>query len=126
MLTKNQAQPPSGGCVLKHNKGLAFDMTPNPAAFGRLCVETSISGASRATGAQPPSGGCVLKRPMQSPVCACMFQPPSGGCVLKQRWLFDLIAVKVPAAFGRLCVETPKEYGLNLIETSSRLRAAVC
>ena len=25
---------------MKHNKGLAFDMTPNPAAFRRLCVET--------------------------------------------------------------------------------------
>ena len=35
------AQPPSGGCVLKH-VFLAFDLDfPVPAAFRRLCVETA-------------------------------------------------------------------------------------
>ena len=34
------AQPPSGGCVLKQNDGtLQYDGS-DPAAFGRLCVET--------------------------------------------------------------------------------------
>ena len=34
-----------------------------PAAFGRLCVETAITGADIAeTATQPPSGGCVLKQ----------------------------------------------------------------
>ena len=35
-----QAQPPSGGCVLKHGRGKTFIPSQN----------------------QPPSGGCVLKR----------------------------------------------------------------
>ena len=57
--------------------------------------------------AQPPSGGCVLKlyplavfRPHKRQ------QPPSGGCVLKpmSRTVSELVAM--PAAFGRLCVET--------------------
>ena len=60
-----------------------------PAAFGRLCVETSdrlnITGRP---GIQPPSGGCVLKLNLRS-----------------------LIAfASAPAAFGRLCVETFNEY----------------
>ena len=33
-------------------------------------------------------------------------QPPSGGCVLKQAQQYLLDALAVPAAFGRLCVET--------------------
>ena len=33
-----------------------------PAAFGRLCVETQMTVASRAFMNQPPSGGCVLKQ----------------------------------------------------------------
>ena len=38
-----------------------------------------------------------------------MVQPPSGGCVLKLRC--DIIAeyVALPAAFGRLCVETRRK-----------------
>ncbi|WP_442512309.1 hypothetical protein [Neisseria mucosa] len=32
-----------------------------PAAFGRLCVETSAQWLNRAYRDQPPSGGCVLK-----------------------------------------------------------------
>ena len=34
-------------------------------------------------------------------------QPPSGGCVLKLRSLHLPPHVAAPAAFGRLCVETP-------------------
>ena len=33
-----------------------------PAAFGRLCVETVMSGLPPALPYQPPSGGCVLKQ----------------------------------------------------------------
>jgi len=55
-----------------------------PAAFGRLCVETNCSvliPLNLAT--QPPSGGCVLKHNMR-PKSECRgTQPPSGGCVLK-------------------------------------------
>ena len=55
-----------------------------PAAFGRLCVET----ANR----------------LRAGSFAC--QPPSGGCVLKQLPLWEGFERKIPAAFGRLCVET--------------------
>ena len=33
-------QPPSGGCVLKHENRLLLAFIPPAAAFGRLCVET--------------------------------------------------------------------------------------
>ena len=35
-----RAQPPSGGCVLKLQKGIFADISIAPAAFRRLCVET--------------------------------------------------------------------------------------
>ena len=34
-------QPPSGGCVLKRSEVLAISRAEMPAAFRRLCVETS-------------------------------------------------------------------------------------
>ena len=34
------AQPPSGGCVLKQQTFPIFRHKNDPAAFGRLCVET--------------------------------------------------------------------------------------
>ena len=40
-LSKNQYQPPSGGCVLKPQKSRNKTAT-FPAAFRRLCVETSL------------------------------------------------------------------------------------
>ena len=59
------AQPPLGGCVLKLIRAPQCLLIWLPAAFRRLCVETSIS---RLYGAvlldtQPPLGGCVLKHP---------------------------------------------------------------
>ena len=75
-------------------------------------------------------------------------QPPSGGCVLKHRGTDGHALATVPAAFGRLCVETlptecveqhldPAAFGRLCVETPtsdyfapdnapSRLRAAVC
>ena len=38
-------------------------------------------------------------------------QPPSGGCVLKHYHRSKWHAYHRPAAFGRLCVETGKDYG---------------
>ena len=38
-ISKND-QPPSGGCVLKQTNDNQFVFGNNPAAFGRLCVET--------------------------------------------------------------------------------------
>ena len=55
-----QMQPPSGGCVLKQYGKFRL-MVMGAAAFGRLCVETTV----------------VLYQPLED------FQPPSGGCVLK-------------------------------------------
>ena len=54
-------------------------------------------------------------------------QPPSGGCVLKLLLLPNSKQIdQVPAAFGRLCVETIlfENYIYHL--NTSRLRAAVC
>ena len=78
-----------------------------PAAFGRLCVETTMmTKVSALICTQPPSGGCVLKPCAAACRVRLKPQPPSGGCVLKLRsvvWLGFRIG---PAAFGRLCVET--------------------
>ena len=37
-----EAQPPSGGCVLKQLKTATAKPANRPAAFGRLCVETDL------------------------------------------------------------------------------------
>ena len=37
---KYKSQPPSGGCVLKPHNDLRSKKMSQPAAFGRLCVET--------------------------------------------------------------------------------------
>ena len=56
----------------------------NPAAFGRLCVETVATRYNMAWMlSQPPSGGCVLKLKRIGFSYRKRFQPPSGGCVLK-------------------------------------------
>ena len=57
-------------------------------------------------GHQPPSGGCVLKQDWKDGKRTKAVQPPSGGCVLKLGYLAIILAVEVPAAFRRLCVET--------------------
>ena len=77
-------QPPSGGCVLKPRSSRTRRQGRQPAAFRRLCVETTLPCKS-ACGclAQPPSGGCVLKRKRVPEFCIFTNQPPSGGCVLK-------------------------------------------
>ena len=38
-------QPPSGGCVLKHGIHRVACQNADPAAFGRLCVETATEGS---------------------------------------------------------------------------------
>ena len=64
---------------------------PYPAAFGRLCVETSF----------------ILFRMLN------LNQPPSGGCVLKLDIRLHRTQKKLPAAFGRLCVETASVRQVN-------------
>ena len=58
----NLSQPPSGGCVLKHQMGMHDAADSKPAAFRRLCVETNAPNLRRSSALQPPSGGCVLKQ----------------------------------------------------------------
>ena len=121
-------QPPSGGCVLKQPRRartgqlsspaafgrLCVETTgdrynlrePLPAAFGRLCVETAQDIAAAAAISQPPSGGCVLKQPARRRQIRRLAQPPSGGCVLKLHEYTAGALRPRPAAFGRLCVET--------------------
>ena len=84
-ISKNASQPPLGGCVLKPLGfwgGLDFD----PAAFRRLCVETSGRLNALKTQIQPPLGGCVLKPLRGWGLEMFDIQPPLGGCVLKPRF----------------------------------------
>ena len=77
-------QPPSGGCVLKQRNRFQDHHDAEPAAFGRLCVETSPF--ARASGLILPAAFGRL--------CVETCDAAQTGC------LSD------PAAFGRLCVET--------------------
>ena len=55
-------QPPSGGCVLKPHHPRRHQPTERAAAFRRLCVETTDKSPDLSRSlSQPPSGGCVLK-----------------------------------------------------------------
>ena len=63
----------------------AYDaVVPEPAAFGRLCVETLKERIENQQNHQPPSGGCVLKLIGIIYHVKTKIQPPSGGCVLKR------------------------------------------
>ena len=120
-----------------------------PAAFGRLCVETSLKGAQALVDAPAAFGRLCVETAMMTKVsaliCPAAFgrlcvetnykiigqipylcQPPSGGCVLKLRLAVRIIGIGLPAAFGRLCVETLNALPFLLNSLSSRLRAAVC
>ena len=77
-------QPPSGGCVLKHDIQRASLPFPVPAAFGRLCVETG-GGGGGSNGNGPAAFGRL-----------CVETIMTLGATLDG----------IPAAFGRLCVET--------------------
>mgnify|MGYP001673147365 CR=1 FL=1 len=78
------AQPPSGGCVLKRHRLRLECLSVEPAAFGRLCVETTVCYCYQSIACnQPPSGGCVLKLHGFADCFSGRCQPPSGGCVLK-------------------------------------------
>ena len=77
-----------------------------PAAFRRLCVETSTSTKPMPFLAQPPLGGCVLKPVLLGCRYRRLPQPPLGGCVLKLMQMGIQYCAVSPAAFRRLCVET--------------------
>ena len=69
-------------CVETAQVGLK-ERVISPAAFGRLCVETQIPYGIDGDAVQPPSGGCVLKLLLVMEMASLTGQPPSGGCVLK-------------------------------------------
>ena len=53
--TNHTAQPPSGGCVLKLIDEVAERVDIDPAAFGRLCVETVDNLHAHAFGCAGPA-----------------------------------------------------------------------
>ena len=61
--SSSASQPPSGGCVLKHDSQGLVDGVGEAATFGWLCVETLALMLKSCLFKQPPSGGCVLKQP---------------------------------------------------------------
>ena len=75
----------------------------------------------------------MLKHAVQVVRAEQLFQPPSGGCVLKHKSPYALFLTTLPAAFGRLCVETnlptcgktycmlPAAFGRLCVETFSLL-----
>ena len=100
-------QPPSGGCVLKQRVMLKFKIFLNQPPSGGCVLKQKCVNQDRGVNNQPPSGGCVLKLFLFANLASINFQPPSGGCVLKQVMDFVGFGLYDPAAFGRLCVETP-------------------
>ena len=75
-----------------------------PAAFGRLCVETLQSAENLSKGL-PAAFGRLCVETMSNHICR---------------------QAAVPAAFGRLCVETVAAPNFPPTNPTSRLRAAVC
>ena len=82
---------------------ISFLNTSEPAAFGRLCVETGAAANLKSTEWPAAFGRLCVETPVNSIPELRQDQPPSGGCVLKP--------VKV--------------YRWD-DEGASRLRAAVC
>ena len=125
-------QPPSGGCVLKHDKSYRQGSAVFPAAFGRLCVETLCHDEYAATVSPAAFGRLCVETLLPAYNQLTSFQPPSGGCVLKQAEVGRTGRAGDPAAFGRLCVETvkpflsgvlslPAAFGRLCVETRQRL-----
>ena len=94
-----------------------YSATMEPAAFRRLCVETYQWRLNRRLSMrQPPSGGCVLKHTYSFDPGINSHQPPSGGCVLKHCYFSLATHIGGPAAFRRLCVETCKHGHDDLLD----------
>ena len=103
--TKNR-QPPSGGCVLKPPRQGKATHQGYPAAFRRLCVETSIITT------EPLFSGpaafrrlCVETKGVKK--TGNVFKPAAFRrlCVETSPFL-SILQRALPAAFRRLCVET--------------------
>ena len=120
------AQPPSGGCVLKHKIFAAELAEAFPATFGWLCVETWFTPRPTIPAwRQPPSGGCVLKQPEAYLRQLVARQPPSGGCVLKPRQSSCVNRQRGQPPSGG-CVLKPAALAAAGHPGPSHLRVAVC
>ena len=87
-----------------------------PAAFGRLCVETTTFVLRRySEPSQPPSGGCVLKLPSLSRYIRLSVPAAFGRLCVETSILEQYRSSDEPAAFGRLCVETWLRTSLSLM-----------
>ena len=98
-----------------------------PAAFRRLCVETTLVGDFIS-----PHTPAAFRRLCVETLVLMRFafdsfpQPPSGGCVLKPHDGNYDYHFMLPAAFRRLCVETAASHTKESVKLPSRLQAAVC
>ena len=86
MVLLGSLQPPSGGCVLKQRHPTLASRPHPPAAFGRLCVETTVAEDAPNPDVPAAFGRLCVETPL----------------------LLGISLVLDPAAFGRLCVETIK------------------
>ena len=75
---------------------------------------------------QPPSGGCVLKPYITLIIQLNRVPAAFGRLCVETRKRFNAAVKASPAAFGRLCVETRLIISVFLMRSASRLRAAVC
>ena len=126
-------QPPSGGCVLKPRHAPRCRTCRQPAAFGRLCVETLQLTLNGAPPRPAAFGRLCVETTHLLPHLVYILQPPSGGCVLKLKTFVKISGRLKPAAFGRLCVETflttkplqwlnPAAFGRLCVETLRLLK----
>ena len=96
-LSEIRAAKPDGARLLREA----------PAAFGRLCVETSVINILTIELVPAAFGRlCVETATREKDTAQFHNQPPSGGCVLKLCLSYIAEMKLRPAAFGRLCVET--------------------
>ena len=120
-------QPPSCGCVLKHQLDRFINAGYVAAAFVRLCVETfKINHLTIVMHLQPPSCGCVLKHKWDKNKSIFCFAAAFVRLCVETNASQIYTEVMGAAAFVRLCVETINDEFLSKLKEGSRLRAAVC
>ncbi len=120
-----EAQPPLGGCVLKRLQALHRGISPDTAAFRRLCVETTRNQVKNC--ALPTAAFrrlCVETSSILMSEVRHVAQPPLGGCVLKRPHPTST-SHNGPAAFRRLCVETSSTGRLYVVSWQPPLGGCV-
>ena len=92
-------------CV-ETTKFCIFWIVQSPAAFRRLCVETITASQGGAATIQPPLGGCVLKLLSAVDFLTTEYPAAFRRLCVETRLFSRKIILSPPAAFRRLCVET--------------------